>query len=241
MNEERAVAMDQATRSTVVRGTVRVLAFSLLLPVTLFGAAGRLDWGMGWLFVGLLFAVTLGTRLLLLHSAPDLVVERSSSFDRADMKPFDRVLAPLLVLVCPLATWIVAGLQQRFDWSPHVPLWLQLAGVGAILLGAGVTAWAMLANRFFSAVVRIQSDRGQTVVSSGPYRVVRHPGYAGSAVATLAMPLVLDATWAFVPTVLALAVLVVRTALEDRTLEAELPGYAEYARTTRYRLLPGLW
>ncbi len=241
MDEPGQVGADEATGRTGARGIVPFLAFSLLLPITLFGAAGRLDWGMGWAFVGVMYAVSLGTRLLLLRTTPDLIAERSSSFGRADMKPFDRVLVPLLVLVCPLATWIVAGLQQRFSWPPRVPFWLQVAGLAVILLGAGFSAWAMLVNRYFSAVVRIQSDRGQTVVTSGPYRIVRHPGYAGSAVATAAMPLMLDATWAFVPTVLALAVLVVRTALEDRTLKAELPGYADYARTTRFRLLPGLW
>jgi protein-S-isoprenylcysteine O-methyltransferase Ste14 len=99
----------------------------------------------------------------------------------------------------------------------------------------------MLANRFFSAVVRIQTDRGHVVVSDGPYRVMRHPGYAGGMLSYLASPLLLSSLWMFIPAVLTVAAMVARTALEDRTLRAELPGYADYARRVRYRLLPGLW
>jgi protein-S-isoprenylcysteine O-methyltransferase Ste14 len=234
-----AQAADDAAASR--RGTLRLAVFSLAMPVVLFASAGRLDWGMGWVFVALMLAATMGTRLVLSRVRPDLVAERSTSFGRADVKPWDRVLVLLLGLVLPAATWVVAGLSHRYGWVPHVPLPGQLAATAALLGGMAFTVWAMASNRFFSAVVRIQADRGQHVVTSGPYRFVRHPGYAGSALVTAAVPVMLDAVWALVPAAATLAVLVVRTALEDRTLRAELHGYTAYAASTRFRLVPGIW
>jgi protein-S-isoprenylcysteine O-methyltransferase Ste14 len=108
-------------------------------------------------------------------------------------------------------------------------------------LGYVLSSWALLENRFFSGVVRIQKDRGHQVVSTGPYGFVRHPGYAGALLAYLVTPVLLDSTWAFIPAVLMAGVVILRTALEDRTLQEELPGYKDYARKTRYRLLPGIW
>ena len=115
------------------------------------------------------------------------------------------------------------------------------AGLVAAPLAAGLVAWAMRANRFFSAVVRIQKDRGQVVVTGGPYRFMRHPAYTGMCVFTLVTPLILDSQWAFVPALVTVSVTVLRTALEDRTLHNELDGYAEYAREVKYRLMPGIW
>jgi protein-S-isoprenylcysteine O-methyltransferase Ste14 len=223
------------------RASARFVAYPLLLPVVLFGAAGRLDWGMGWLYVLLLSALTYGTRLVLMRVDPSLVVERSTSLRRPDAKPWDRALVLLMVLVGPLVTWLVAGLDQRFGWGPRVPGSVQIVAVVVIVLGGLLTAWAMVSNRFFSAVVRIQSDRGHHVVTTGPYRFIRHPGYVGALLATLAAPLMLDALWAMAPTLVVVVAVVVRTALEDATLRDELAGYAEYSRHTRYRLLPGVW
>ena len=98
-----------------------------------------------------------------------------------------------------------------------------------------------VSNRFFSTMVRIQADRGQTVATAGPYRYVRHPGYVGYSVSFFGMALALGSLWALVPAVLMACLLVVRTALEDRTLQDELAGYTDYARQVRYRLLPGIW
>jgi protein-S-isoprenylcysteine O-methyltransferase Ste14 len=118
---------------------------------------------------------------------------------------------------------------------------VQIAALLALISGYLLAVWAMLANRFFSAYVRIQGDRGQSVVTDGPYRGVRHPAYAGGLISNLALPIMLGSLWALIPALLGAISMIVRTALEDRTLQAELPGYAEYARKTRYRLLPGVW
>jgi protein-S-isoprenylcysteine O-methyltransferase Ste14 len=132
-------------------------------------------------------------------------------------------------------------LDFRFEWSPPLPLAVHVVSLAVILLGYAFSTWAMIANRFFSGTVRIQTERGHTTVTDGPYRIVRHPGYAGAVIAYLVTPFALGTLWALVPTGLTVILYVVRTALEDRTLQEELPGYAEYAKKTRFRLVPGIW
>jgi len=214
----------------------------LLLPAAiLFIAAGRVDWWEAWLLVVISVSFTVGSRIVLFRKNPDLAQERARWAEGERAKSWDRVLLPITAIYGPLLVWLIAGLDKRFGWSPPIPLAVELAGFAVIIFGYWVGTWATLVNRFFSAVVRIQTDRGHTVVTSGPYRFVRHPGYAGGSLAYLAMPLALGALVTFVPALLVVAAVVVRTALEDRTLQAELPGYAEYAQKTRYRLLPGIW
>ena len=136
---------------------------------------------------------------------------------------------------------IVAGLDERFGWSPQISVTLRLVALAIMVLGYIVSTWAMAVNRYYSAVVRIQKDRGQTVVSDGPYRLVRHPSYATGIVASLMIPILLGSLWALIPCGLGVLLTIIRTALEDRTLLEELDGYKEYAARVRYRLLPGVW
>jgi len=156
-------------------------------------------------------------------------------------KAWDKVLAPLMALSVSFPPVIVAGLDHRFGWSPVFPLWLIVPGFLLIALGYAFAAWALAENRFFSSVVRIQTDRGQVVCDSGPYRFVRHPGYAGNMLALPGMALALNSTWTLVPAAVALVIAVIRTVLEDQTLQDELPGYRDYARRVRYRLVPGIY
>lgn len=241
MNAEQPAGRPVDSPKLSRRATARFLVRSLLLPAVLFGAAGRLDWRMGWLYVALLFALMLGTWLFVARVDPSLLAERARSLSHPDSKPWDKPLIIVMALIGPVATWVVAGLDQRFGWGPHVPSALQAAAAVVIALGGLFTSWAMVTNRFFSAVVRIQRDRGHFVVTSGPYRFVRHPGYTGALLVTLAAPLMLDASWAGIPAAGVVFAVIARTALEDRTLRAELPGYAEYAQRTRYRLVPRVW
>lgn len=169
---------------------------------------------------------------------PELRAERANT--KAG-KSWDKPIVFTVVLLGPVATWITAGLDTRFHGSASMGWEAVGAGVVAGLLAAVLIAWAMRTNRFFSAIVRIQKDRGHTVVSTGPYRIVRHPAYTGICAFTLVTPLVLDSRWAFVPASITVAVNLLRTALEDRTLQKELDGYADYARQVKYRLLPFVW
>ena len=156
-------------------------------------------------------------------------------------KAWDKVLAPLMALSLVFPMVIVAGLDHRFGWSPVFPLWLIVLGFILISLGYAFAMWAFVENRFFSSTARIQTDRGHVVCDSGPYRIVRHPGYAGNIPPLLGIVLALSSVWTLIPAVVALIIAVIRTALEDQTLQEELPGYRNYAQRVRYRLFPGIW
>ncbi len=222
---------------------LRLVIFVLLTPAALFIPAGRLDWGMGWVFVGVYIFATVVSRVIVMRQDPDLAVERAKSIerDREGVKDWDKLLSLLVALLGPLLIWIVAGLDERFGWSPPISPWLAIVAIIVALLGSVLGTWAMLSNTFFSGTVRIQEERGHTVASGGPYRYVRHPGYVSGILFDVATPLILGSLWALIPTALTICAFVVRTALEDKTLREELDGYDEYARQTRYRLLPGVW
>jgi protein-S-isoprenylcysteine O-methyltransferase Ste14 len=236
--------VDESSDTTEGVGWGRLLIATfimLALPaVILFGFSGRLDWGMAWVYVGLSAAFSLGSRIIMQWKTPELIAERGLSSQIEDIKPWDKVLMPLGIIVATVML-IVAGLDKRFEWSPNLPLLLPITAFVITALGYSLGTWAILVNRFFSAYVRIQRDRKHTVVSSGPYRLIRHPGYAGTVVTSLAVPLLLGSLWSLIPAALAVYLLIIRTALEDRTLQEELEGYHDYAARVRYRLLPGVW
>ena len=191
---------------------------------------------MAWAYMGV---VLVNSAILALIMDPELQAERSGVGE--GVKRWDLFLAVYLGRLGPLAMLIVAGLDRRFGWSAEVPLAWQWVALVVIALGTVLADWALLANRFFAPVVRIQRDRGQTVVTGGPYRFVRHPGYVGSLLHYMAAPVALGTPWALIPSGLIVAVTILRTALEDRTLQEELEGYKDYAGRVRYRLLPGVW
>ncbi len=197
-------------------------------------------WWQAWAFAIVSIVGFIAGRVLAERRHPGLLAERAKGFDHADMKSWDRPLAPLVALGSVLIP-LVAGLDVRFGWSGDYSVAANWAALVVMIAGYALGTWALVENRFFSGVVRIQTDRGHHVVSGGPYRWVRHPGYVGAVLAYLATPVLLNAAWAFVPALGAAAVLVIRTRLEDATLMEELDGYRAYAERTRYRLLPGVW
>jgi protein-S-isoprenylcysteine O-methyltransferase Ste14 len=213
----------------------------LILPAVIFLAAGTLRWPMGWVYYGITVAGALVSRGIVALVHPDLLVERAQSQRAEDMEPWDRSLSLLVGLVAPTVSLIVIGLDKRLSWSPALSPRIAPVATALYVLAYAFGTWAMAANRFFSGVVRIQADRGQHVVTQGPYRIVRHPGYVGGIVAAVVTPLMLGSLVGLITAVIYVALTAVRTALEDRTLQAELPGYREYAERTRYRLVPGVW
>jgi len=229
--------MTPEVRRGVVRWLRREVIGVLFVIAILFISAGRLDWAMGWALVGI-YAVWVGANaLILIPKSPELLAERAQ---RKKGKDWDAVLMSIVGIVT-LCKYIVAGLDVRYGWTTQIPLWLQIVTLVIAALGYALGTWAMVANAFFSMMVRIQEDRGHAVVTGGPYQFVRHPGYIGTIAFELATPIMLGSLWALIAGVLAALLFVVRTALEDRTLHKELEGYAEYAQQTRYRLLPGVW
>lgn len=225
-------------------GAKRVIGFLInaLLPAPiLFLLAGRADWWEAWVMTGLFVVVLFESRLLMVARDPDLALERANWKRQPAVAAGDKPLLVLVALIGPFAQWVIAGLDKRWGGSPALPPWLELAAFVIVALGYALSAWARAANRFFSAVVRIQADRGHTLITRGPYRFVRHPGYAGGLLTYLAMPLALGTLWAFLPAFVIGIGLIVRAAREDRFLQRELAGYKDYARQTRARLLPGIW
>ena len=229
--------MDQPTHVTVSRRLLPIVFGFVITALCLFGSAGRLDWPNAWVLLGINFAAGVGTVALLWRSQ-ELLAERSNV--KAG-KSWDKVIVGFVVFLGPVAMWITAGLDTRFHWSDGMPRSAFITGIVVAVLGSALFAWAMRSNHFFSSVVRIQKDRGHAVISAGPYRLVRHPGYLGMAAFTLATPLILNSQWALVPAAATAAVTVLRTVLEDRTLHAELDGYAAYARRVQYKLVPLIW
>jgi protein-S-isoprenylcysteine O-methyltransferase Ste14 len=227
----------EPSTSTLLRRRVLQLAvYVLVQAAVLLLGSGRPGWTNAWIYLGSYVGMIALTALVVRD--PELFAERARL--RKDAKAWDKAIG-VLFGVCGLGLLVVAALDARFGWSPAASGALVLAGLVAFVLGFGLSVWAMASNRFFSTVVRIQADRGHTVATGGPYRFVRHPGYAGFITGSVGAALLLGSRWALVPTALSAALVVVRTVLEDRTLRAELPGYADYAARVRYRLLPHVW
>ncbi len=206
--------------------------------VILFLCAGRWDWGWGWVAVGTLAFWVSATALAVIPRHPQVLAERLGP--RRDAKAWDTAIMSLVGLIV-LAVYAVAGLDVRYGWTISFPNTAQILGVIVALVGYTVVVWATAANAYFSLTVRIQKERGHTVVTGGPYRFVRHPGYVGSILAYLGTPILLGSWGAIVLGGVSALLMIARTALEDKTLQNELPGYQEYAHNVRYRLLPGVW
>lgn len=218
-------------------GKLRVVTGLLGTAAVLFVPAGRWDLPMFWAFWLTLCSIGGATLILVNRKSPDLLQERF----RPGPGARDPGTRPLMVLLI-LSQWSIAGLDVgRYHWSDSIPVAVQITGLLAVALGMAGWGWAMMSNRFFSSEVRIQTDRGHRVESGGPYRFVRHPGYASALLLFAASPLALGSLWAILPTLGALVIFIRRTALEDRMLRTELPGYAQYAERVRFRLLSGVW
>lgn len=217
---------------------LRGLAFPVIVLPGLLLLAGRLDYWQAWVYLGVNL-VLLAVNYLLLRDKPDLMRERLKAGE--GIKWWDRVYFAITTPLYFVALIFAALDGGRFGWSPRLGAAVYFLAYLVYLAGQGIFLRAKATNRFFATVVRIQTDRGQTVCDRGPYRIVRHPGYVGGILFELATPVLLGSLWGLIPQGIAAALLVVRTGLEDRTLRRELPGYVEYAERVKYRLVPGLW
>jgi protein-S-isoprenylcysteine O-methyltransferase Ste14 len=221
--------------SRVRKRMLQVVVQFLILAAILFVSSGRLDWVWAWAYLGVGVSIVVINALVL---PPELIAERGQI--KEDTKGWDKVLGAFIGIPT-LGTVIVAGLDKNFEWSPQLDWVIQVIALVFYALAQGLFSWAMASNKFFSGTVRIQDDRGHTVATGGPYQYVRHPGYVGYITSWIATSLTLGSLWALIPAGLVMGLMVVRTALEDRTLQEELDGYKEYTQQVRYRLLPGIW
>jgi protein-S-isoprenylcysteine O-methyltransferase Ste14 len=229
---------DQSLWGNIAKRMVQVVVIVVFMAVVLFLSSGRLSWIWAWIFIGLnLIGVLINTTILLCYS-PDTIAERAEA---EGMKDWDKIVSGLWAVAYYVLMLLVAGLDTRFVWTPPLALSLYITGGIVFVLGFAFFSWAMISNAHFAAVVRIQAEGRQTVCTTGPYRFVRHPGYVGAILQSLAAPLLLGSLWALIPGGVAALLMITRTALEDQTLHQELDGYRDYAQQVRYRLLPGIW
>jgi protein-S-isoprenylcysteine O-methyltransferase Ste14 len=239
VNEEpSSTDKGKASNRIYLRFVTRSVGLFSVFALILFLTAGRPDYWQGWVFIAIL-GILLIISLLGLSNKIELAGERISP--GPGVKWWDKVF---MALYFPLGLSILAvgGLDAgRFGWTRPLPIWVYAVSALIYVASFAFTRWAMQRNRWFSSVVRIQTDRGQQVVRDGPYRFIRHPGYAGIIVSLMSTPFILGSLAALVPAAAVSLLLIVRTCLEDRTLKRELSGYTDYASEVRYRLLPGVW
>jgi protein-S-isoprenylcysteine O-methyltransferase Ste14 len=230
--------MSPRVKRGVTRWFVRETMGVVMLAAMLFLAAGTLSWIAGWAMVIVTAGWVAATAIVVMPRYPELLAERVGP--KKGSKTWDTALLSLYGLAM-MIMWIVAGLDFRNSWSSGIGPLAQIGGLLIVVAGYGLVVWATGVNAYFSQVVRIQTERGHTVISSGPYHFVRHPAYVGMTLVVVGAPIMLSSWWALIPGVSAALLVIVRTKLEDQTLRTELPGYAEYAQHTRYRLVPGIW
>jgi len=217
---------------------IRIYAVFALMVASIFLTAGRLDYWQGWIFSSIYFAVILVATVFYRHNR-DLLAERIKP--GPGVKWWDKIFFALYIPSTVSIILIGALDTGRFHWSPELPIALYPLILVLMLFGYCIALWAMRTNKFFSSRVRIQTDRGHYVITDGPYRYVRHPGYAAAIVLFPSMAILLGSLYALIPAALTIVLLIIRTYLEDITLQRELPGYLEYTKKTRFRLIPGVW
>jgi len=220
--------------------SIGVQTFSLVLGIAiLFVSAGTLAWLNGWIYVVVVSIYWVISTVVLARVNPEMLNARGSVVKQGT-KGFER----LWVVIYPTLTFVnlvVMGFDAvRFQWS-SMPFWLAFVGIFMFIAVSPLALWAMAVNKFFEWTARIQDDRQHYVCTSGPYRIMRHPGYTGLIVSILAYPFILGSWWGFVLSGISAIIIVVRTALEDRMLQKELPGYQDYAQKVKYRLIPFIW
>ena len=228
--------------NTILKLTVRSIIWGVIalscFAALIFVSAGTLNWINGWIYIITFFFCICINFIVLIAVNPEVIEERSRL--PKSTKKWDLVLmtAGTVFIIAP---FIVAGLDVRYNWSTLYSKWLVIFGIVMFIAGDFFILWAMAVNRWFSKVVAVQTERGHQVITTGPYQYMRHPGYVGWGLMWIGTPLILDSLWAFVPTVITIIIIVIRTAWEDDTLRTELPGYTDYASNVKYKLIPGVW
>jgi protein-S-isoprenylcysteine O-methyltransferase Ste14 len=238
MAAEMVNPMNAGSRKTGLRYVVQRLALIVIGSAVLFMAAGTFHWMRGWIWVASASVFEAASLAIIAAWTPETLKHRGASHE--GVKPFDKGFIIPWLIIAEFVTPVLSGLDRRLGGS-HMPLFTLYAGIPLFVFAWSFGTWAMITNEHFEQFVRIQTDRRQRVVSSGPYRIVRHPGYAAHIAGGLAMPLILGTGWTFLPVGAVILIFVMRTRLEDRMLRRELEGYESYTRKTRFRLIPGVW
>jgi protein-S-isoprenylcysteine O-methyltransferase Ste14 len=234
------LAMNKANKGnlqqSVYKWWKKNISWLFLVGALLLASAGRVAWTAAWVYLGAILLIVL---INAFKMDPELMAERAGL--QEGTARWDLYLSVFVAMVGPLLTVLIAGLDQRYGWSGAVAMWQQAVALLLFLAAGFIGAWAMAANRYFSATVRLQSDRGHSVAKGGPYGVIRHPGYAAGIISILATPVLLESWIALIPAIIVVLGYIIRTALEDSFLKKNLPGYRDYVSIVKYRLIPGAW
>jgi protein-S-isoprenylcysteine O-methyltransferase Ste14 len=234
--------MDHSTGS---RRALWQVIFSVVylsfFPPILFWLAGDWRWIEGWIFSALLCLLSLATVFYLYLKDPALLNERFGSPVQKNQKPWDKVLVVLFIFA--FLTWyaIMPLDARQFEWSPHFPIWVKVIGALLFSLGFYLLYRAMKENTYAAPVIKMQKERGQTVIATGPYSIVRHPMYTGGTLVFLGGPLLLGSLYGLFAGFILSLMLALRTFGEEAMLRSELPGYADYRTRVRWRLIPYLF
>lgn len=221
-----------------IKGLVVNLVLTLVSVAIIFIVAGTLDWVGAWVYAGLVIGYQIVYSIIMVRVTPSLLNERGK-LAKSGTKLFDRIFF-VMYLPVTIGGLVLIGLDHRYGWT-SMPWWTILIGAALLVISFVPGIWSQIVNPYFECTVRIQEDRGQTVINNGPYQYVRHPGYLGLVLSLASAPLILRSWWGFVPYGFMIVVVIIRTALEDKTLREELPGYMEFAGETRFRLMPFVW
>ena len=232
--------MNSPKKILSLRVLIQAFFFIVLVPFLPLLISRQWGWWEAWVY-GLLgifsFAIS---RALAAKRHPDLITERAKFMQQEDAESWDNKILKVLGIIGVL-NLVLIGLDKLLGWTNAFSLGVRLIAFVLMILGYMISSYALVENRFFSGNVRLQTDRGEKVTSTGPYSWVRHPGYAGAVLSYLVTPLFLNSIWAYIPTIITIGLYVLRTALEDRFLQENLADYDEYSKQVRYRLLPGIW
>ncbi len=236
--------MERMENRKLKKSGIKVLIGTFLGPFMqvglLFISAGRMNIPQGWVYLVVSFIGMFGGIMLVYKANPELLNHRGQWEKKKDTKPWDKVLLIVFGITAFYILPVVIGLDIRFQWS-YLGIYSTIAGVVLFLVGSAFINWAMIVNTHFEATVRIQNDRDHKVITTGPYKIVRHPGYVGAILWAVATPLIIGSVVGLIPAGIACFVLIIRTWLEDKILHSELNGYVEYAERVKYRLFPGVW
>ena len=232
--------MNSPKKILSLRVLIQAFFFIVLVPFLPLLISRQWGWWEAWVY-GLLgifsFAIS---RALAAKRHPDLIAERAKFMQQEDAESWDNKILKVLGIIGVL-NLVLIGLDKLLGWTNAFSLGVRLIAFVLMILGYMISSYALVENRFFSGNVRLQTDRGQKVTSTGPYSWVRHPGYAGAVLSYLVTPLFLNSIWAYILTIITIGLYVLRTILEDRFLQENLADYDEYSKQVRYRLLPGIW
>jgi len=235
METQKPIEPVDSIRKNIARRFIQVVVTVIMTTIILFVSAGKIDWIWAWVYLGVYILIIMVNAVIF---KPEMIAERGRK--KKNVEQWDKLITGF-GLIPWIALYVVSGLDIRFGWTDETSLWNHLTGLIVFIPGVALVSWAMVSNTWFSTSVRIQYDRGHKVADSGPYRLVRHPGYLGMIIYTPGIPLIFGSLWAFLPALILIILVIIRTSLEDSTLKSKLEGYKEYTERVRFRLLPHIW